>query len=270
MTALVLLASILATEGAPLAHAGTEDGLVGLLLTQPSREQWTASCRGRVSPDHALIVGGVSARSLRPSDARAQIEAQLAAIRSFTESEGRTLKLLERTRAVQENRNRRHVAAPDDEPPFVIVQWLEVQLDADAPIDGILDELLRLGLDRYGRADSWNPNDARPHFLVRYGFSDLEGELDRLHDSCRREAWQAWCERIGDGASCAAAYAAIAPHLETRSLSLSSRPIARATGGAAQVQLGFPWSPAQIDDLELIGLVPLELRGQIQLGLRNR
>ena len=41
-------------------------------------------------------------------------------------------------------------------------------------------------------------------------------------------------------------------------------------GGATQVQLSFPWSPAQIDDLELIGLVPLVLRGQIQLGLDSR
>jgi len=268
MTALILLASMLAT-GTPIIQAEANGGLVQLLLTQSLREQWTAACRGRVTPDRTLVVGGMSARALKPSDARDQIEAQLEAIRSFTQGKGGTLELLERTRAVQKARNQRH-GGPLDEPPFVVVQWLEIQLAPGAPVDDVLDQLLRMGLDRYGRADSWSPGDARHQYLVRYGFSDLQGDLDRVHESCRREAWQAWCERLGDVSSCAATYGAIADHVETRSLSLSSPPIARATGGSTQLQFGYPWSPAQIDGLELIGMVPIELRGQIQLSLESR
>ena len=170
---------------------------------------------------------------------------------------------------MQNARNQRHGGHPD-EPPFVVVQWLEIQLAPEAPVDDVLDGLLRMGLDRYGRADSWNPGDARPRYLVRYGFSDLQGDLDSVHESCRRQAWQAWCERVGDATGCTATYEAVTDHLETRSLSLSSPSIARATGRATQLQIGYPWSPAQIDGLELIGMAPLELRGQIQLGLASR
>lgn len=269
MTVLILLASLFGTESMPLVQAGSEEELVRLLLTQPLRDQWTASCRGRAVPDSAVIVGGISARSLKPSEARDQVETQLAAIRAFVEKEGGTIRLLERTRAVQNSRDRRH-GAPVDEPPFVVVQWFEVRLAAESPVDTVLDELLRMGLDRYGRAASWNPNDSRPQFLVRYGFTDLEGQLDQLHDNCRRQAWQSWCARIGNDESCTGAFGAIAPFLQTRSLNLSSPPIARATGGASALQLGYPWSPAQIDDVELIGQVPVELRGQIQLSLERR
>ena len=90
MTALILLASLLAAE-THLAQAEAEGGLVQLLLRQPLREQWTAACRGRVTPHRTLVVGGMSARALKPSDARDQIEAQLEAMRSFIAGKGGTL-----------------------------------------------------------------------------------------------------------------------------------------------------------------------------------
>lgn len=226
-------------------------------------------CAGEVRPDRAVIVGGVSAESLRPGEAREQIDRQVAEIRKLVTQQGGTLALGERVRAVRAvPKGRRE--SPAEPQPFLMVQRLEVALPTTVDVDQVLDGLLRLGLDRFGRSLRIEAADSSPRVVVRYRFSALRDALEEIHQECKARALRQWCEAstpAAELAGCPTAVAKLLPLVDTQALALQSQPVLSEQGGAAPLVFAYPWQPAQLAAVDLIGDVPLRLTGAIVVAL---
>ncbi len=230
----------------------------------------TAACGGEVRPDRVLIVGGLSVQSLKPLEARAQLERQLQPLEEYVTQQGGAVRRLERLRAVRELSNSGHERAPD-QLPFLLLQQLELEFPLEADIDAVLDRVLQFGLDRYGRSPQLGYQDDRPKVVVRYRFSDLAGTLNEIHRRCQMEAWQQWCLRgaAGEFEQCAEAGASLLELFITNALYLQSQPVLTEHGGSAPLSFNYPWAAGQVENVELLGDVVVRLSGTITLTLRG-
>lgn len=155
---------------------------------RPAYFQIGGSCSMEMSPDKAVIVGGVSSSALKPSDAAQQLDKQLGLMRSYAAEKHGELQLLERVRTLKNPPPGRE----DLEPPFQIVQRLQASFPADAPVDAILQKLIELGFDRFG--DNVLNNYNRRETVVRFHISNFEAKLNDLQQRCTADAWKQWCE----------------------------------------------------------------------------
>ncbi len=249
----------------------------------------SAPCEAELRADRAVIVGGLSASALKPTEARAALDRLVQAVGDFAESRGGALTLLERTRAVRAAP--RDPARPQAEAPFVTVQRLEVEIPAEADADSLLEGLLKLGLDQYGRELVLDPSaeafrSSRPaQAVVRYRVSRLRERVRQIHDRCRQEAIDVWCGSsvpFPEREACGSALGRLADRFTTQSFTLQSQPLPRPEGGVAPFTLSStvgwnPHGPARLDssgaftegrgEVELVGLVPLAMRGSITVVL---
>jgi hypothetical protein len=214
---------------APNPSVGDGHGWVARVVNQPL----SAACEAELAPDVAVIQGGVSATSLKPSEALAQLERQLGEIRKLASSHGGELHLLERVRAV---RPLSLGPVPDgrEARPFLIVQRLELTAPASVEIDAFLDGLLGLGLDQFGPDLRLDPgeqsHDSAPRILVRYRISRLRAELDAIQRRCRTAAFDGWCAAQAEPAERAACASALRARPRSPRSSRSSSPRASSCG----------------------------------------
>jgi hypothetical protein len=259
----------------PLIAAGAEVGPVSpegqdyAYIVGSLKQSITAPCSGEVKPDRAHIVGGITAESLKPAEAREEIERQLAEIQKYVSQQGGIVHVLERVRAVRGvPRDARNVRM--DQLPFVVIQRLEMEFPLGIDIDEMLERLLQLGLDRYGRNVRLNSQDTTPKVVVRYRFSDLTATLKGIHQQCKTQALQHWCEMSTPAAeheACTRALNRISRRFITQSLMLQSGPVLGEHGQSTLVQISYPWNEAQLSTIELVGDVPLRLHGSITVKL---
>lgn len=92
---IVLFALALAAPGGGVAEAG--DGWI----ERAAKQTLSAACEATLATDVAVIQGGVSATSLKPSDAASRIDRQLGEMRKLAAGHDASLLLLERVRAVR-------------------------------------------------------------------------------------------------------------------------------------------------------------------------
>src|SRR3989304_8743802 len=96
------------------------------------------------------MVGGVTAGSRKPAEARDQGDRQLGEIQKYASQGGGTVHVRERVRGVRGMpHDPRH--GKTDQLPFVLMQRLEVEFPLGVDIDETLARLLQLGLDQYAR-----------------------------------------------------------------------------------------------------------------------
>ncbi|MFQ5848105.1 MAG: SIMPL domain-containing protein [Candidatus Methylomirabilales bacterium] len=227
-----------------------------------------AECSADVKPDRAVIVGGITAESLKPAAAKAQIDRQLAEVQKYVSQRGGTVAVMERVRAVRGTpRDVRDVRR--DQLPFVVVQRVEMEFPVGVDIDETLGRVLQLGLDRYGKGIRLNVRDTSPRVVVRYRFSNLIATLKDIHRQCKARAVQRWCATntpAGEHRACTRALGKISDRFITKSLRLQSRPVLGAHGQTALVQISYPWNETQIQAIELVGDVALRLYGTIAVA----
>lgn len=279
-------ARVLLTLALAARHAGAAEGHGW--VARAVNQTLTAACDAELAPDVAAIQGGISASSLKPGEAAAQIERQLGEIKRLAASHGGALNLLERVRAV---RPTSLGPVPDGRgtQPFLMVQRLEVTAPATAPIDAALDGLLGLGLDQFGPDLRLDPDrqshDSAPQILVRYRISKLREKLETIQSRCRLAAFDGWCAAQAEDAeraACAAALRSVERRFVTQSFVLQSQPVLRGPGPPTPVVLpqgpiwqpdvGLrhelqPLTPPAAAELELLGNVTLRLTGSISLSL---
>ena len=153
----------------------------------------TITCTAELEPAKVLILGGVSASGLKPADVAAQLDRQMEAFERAVQNVHGILVRLERVRAITTNRASNEERAP----AFEMVQRVRVEFSADAPVDSILNQLLLIGLDRFG--DSLQSNSGRQTSMpVRYAFRDFSGDMQTFRDQCRAQAEKQFCEEHAD------------------------------------------------------------------------
>jgi hypothetical protein len=215
-------------------------------------------CAQEKAPDLAVIVGALTARTLKPTDAREQMDRQVEAVRARVSERGGQLQLGETIRAARSGAPEANSAS---DRPFVRVQRLEAAFATDAPIDDILEELLRLGLDRYGRELVLDGTDGRSHVVVRYRFRGLRQTLEALESACQADAWERWQRAIRPAGGRDVERTGC--RLRKLTFVVRSQPVLAEHGSAVPLELAEPWDTSRLDELELLGQVPLRLHGTL-------
>jgi len=256
LTLLLLLASVCA---APSARAQVMQGWAGMQVAQLS-----GSCSTEIGPDRAFIIGGVSSSAVQPEDAIAQLDKQMAAIRAYVADAHGHLELLERVRTLKNPSP--NPARPDNEPPFEVVQRLQADFPANAPIDAILQKFVELGLDRFGD-NMTNKFDQRREAVIRFRVSDFDAKMQAFQDACTADAWAHWCKTV-DASQCPSPKPPAT--LELLSFNVRSQEsLLRADGGGSVPwQFSFGRGQRAQQPQDLLGNVTVHLDGNILLNYR--
>jgi hypothetical protein len=222
----------------------------------------TAHCTAEVAPDVAVIVGALIARTLKPTEARSQLERQIEAVRSYVHERGGQLALGETVRAARSG------PPPDGQggdQPFIRVQRLEAVFSTQIAIDDVLEGLLQLGLEQFGRDVTLDGLDSRPRVVVRYRFRTLGSTLEALQRQCREATWRTWRQdEIGETVDQGSIVSPPAGcRLRSLAFAVRSQPVLSEHGGSVPLELQHPWAPAQVDGLEMLGHAPLRLQGTL-------
>jgi hypothetical protein len=255
---LVVLA--LATSGLVTAEAPAEAVAErqSAIYSRPNYFQISGTCAAEMSPDQAVIVGGVSSAALQPGDAINQLEKELGLMRSYLSEMHGELQMMERVRTLKNPQPGRE----DSDPPFQVVQRLQVKLPADAPVDAILQKLIELGLDRFG--DNVLNNYNRREAVIRFRMTDFDARLHDFQQRCTVDAWKQWCSTASANEKCGSP--AIPPELDLQVFSVRSKELLMRADGATAA---WQWSvtPAQRlpEPPDLLGNVTVHLEGNIVL-----
>lgn len=227
---------------------------------------FSGECNGEAHPDRVVIVGGISAQGLKPAIAKAQLDRQIEAVRQYVAGKQGRLVLLEVLRAAQ---SATRASAPEKTAtqPFILVQSLEVEFPLTQDVDAILERLLQLGLDRFGKQVSVEASSYGRNVMVYYRFSDLRSQLDRMLAACKQHLVEQWCQLAPGrkGVETCKATEHLDRSFATLSASFQSFPVLRDQGGRAQFYLSYPWQSAQLNQVEMIGNVPLVLSGPLTI-----
>lgn len=152
----------------------------------------TGDCEADLKPTIAVISGGVAVSALKPTEAVAQLEKQMALIRSYVQQNHGTLKELERVRMIHtEGMNN---GQPRD-PSFQLAQRLRAEFPVDAPVDDILEHLMELGMDRFG--ENMSLAEYRQSIpVVHFEIPHFEAQIKQVQQRCLAEAWKHWCDSL--------------------------------------------------------------------------
>jgi uncharacterized protein YggE len=227
--------------------------------------QLTGSCNAEVAPDRAFIIGGVASSAVQPEDAIAQLDKQLAAIRAYIEDNHGHLELMERVRTLKNPPQQSNRV--DTEPPFEVVQRLQADFPAAAPVDAILQKLIELGLDRFG--DNILNNYNRREAVIRFRVSDFDAKMQAMQDACTADAWARFC-KTAEPSDCTSR---IPPgNLDLLSFNVRSQESLLRPDGGPAVPWQFSYSRMQRSAApsDLLGVVTIHLDGNILLNYRTQ
>jgi hypothetical protein len=212
-----------------------------------------------MSPDKAVIVGGVSSAALKPSDAVDQLEKQLALMRTYVAEKHGELQMMERVRTLK---NPQQQGREDPEPPFQVVQRLEATFPPDSPVDAILQKLIELGMDRFGENVLNNYN--RREAVVRFRIRDFDKKIDDFQQRCMAEAWKEYC--AGPSAVKACVSQTPPANLEVQGFNAHSKEaLMRPDGGSVPWQFSVNRGQHSQDPPDMLGNVIVHLEGNIMM-----
>lgn len=228
----------------------------------PRYFQLSGACESEVRPDVAVIAGGVAVAGLKPTESTAELEKELQLIQAAVKENHGRLTLQERARTVKNpspNGN-------DLEPPFEVVQRLQAEFPADAPVDAILEKMISLGLDRFGD-NVLRANTSRREVVVRYRIANFDAKTGALQESCTLDAWKKRCAT--DAAKGLCDFKEPPEDLQLANFTVrSEESVLQPEGNPRRWQFTYSNAQHAADPPELLGNIPLHLTGTILLNYR--
>lgn len=270
-TALALALAAAACAGATEPVVSQDETARALVVRQNRPILYlNGSCRGEARPDRVVIFGAMTAEAVKPLDAQEKLERQLAELTKYVNEQNGQVHLLERVRAARTMRERSGRSSRAETLPFLALQRLEAEFPATVAVDTVFERMLYFGLDRFGSNIRVDRVDRKRRVAVRYRFSALLPELDRLHDQCRADAITRWCAEEGaDRPVCALPAEERDARVKTRSLNLRTQQLMNERGGVTRFHLNYPWSSEQMARIEPVGDLAVEFQGTIQLQIAD-
>jgi len=170
---------------------------------QPVRQSSVRlQCTFAIKPDQLVIAGGVSAQSVAPSQAAQQIDQRMDKIQRYLLTQKARLVPLDRLRAARNVRPDTASARAGDTLPFMQLQRFEALLPVDVPVDAVLEQLFKLGMDRYGEAVSLDGYQSEQFSsMTLYRFNNAGQQLASQLKACRDRQISSHC---GARAECSA------------------------------------------------------------------
>jgi len=255
----VLTVAILGSMAFTSAVARQAMGQEGSFYPRPAYFPISGTCSVEMSPDRAVILGGVSSSALKPSDAVEQLDKQLALMRSYVAEKHGELQLMERVRTLKNPQPGRE----DPEPPFQLIQRLQASFPADAAVDSILQKLIELGFDRFG--DNVLNNYNRRETVVRFRISNFDAKLNDLQQRCTADAWKQWCEPANAIRACPSQTPP--PTLELQAFNVHSKEaLMRPEGPSVPWQVSVNRMQRSPEPPDLLGDVTVHLEATISLS----
>ena len=234
----------------------------------PMIHRIVGDCTGEARPDRVVIAGAMTAEGLKPAEAQAQLDRQLGELKSYVDAEGGRLELLERVRAAGATGGPSH--SRYQTLPFLAMQRLEIEFPASIAVDDAFERVVSLGLDRFGSNIRVDRVNRRRNVAVRYRFSALRDDLDRIVAQCRVEATARWCANEGGNRPvCALPEQERESRVKTQSLSLRTQRLLNEHGGVSNFHLNYPWRTAQVARIEPVGNIAVQFSGTIQLQIAD-
>jgi hypothetical protein len=233
--------------------------------TYPSRVITIAGdCEAELRPDKAVVSGGIAVSAIKPSSAADQLDRQMKLIREYVPQNRGKLAELERVRMIHTEGS---VNGQPRDPSFQLAQRIRAEFPADAPIDGILEHLMELGLDRFGD-NMWSAESRQSIVVIRYEIEHFDEQLKEIRDRCTTEAWKRWC--VSSGAQSLSCKSGDLPEsLQLQTLILrSTEKVMRGEGPTDyyRISISTYQSGQQTSPPELLGNLPLHLVGNIILN----
>jgi hypothetical protein len=252
---------------APLRRAAQEPASPGAIPVERQFRgtrffQISGACSLEVRPDEAVIAGGVAVAGLKPTEATAELDKQLELIGTTVgENHGR-LTFLERARTIKNP----SPSGNDREPPFEVVQRLQAEFPADAPVDAILEKLISMGLDRFGE-NVLRANTSRREVVVRYRITNFDARVAALEENCTLAAWKNWCATDAAKGLCDSN----SPPEDIQLVNLNVRSeenVLQPEANPRRWQATYSPGQRTVDPPELLGNIPLHLNATILLNYR--
>lgn len=173
---------------APNALSDVPTALVTARATGDFR---TLNCADVIKPDRLIISGGISTESIRPKQASDKLEQQLVVIRTYVKSKNGILHEKELLRAARNPERERDGVS---KLPFMQMLRFEAEFPTTVDVDEILERLLKLGMDRYGKEASLDGYVNQSYkVLTGYRFSDVHELAQSVRARCVKKIMQDIC-----------------------------------------------------------------------------
>lgn len=273
----VLMFSVLS----PVSRAAEVDPSGYLSRLMGNRISITGQCTVTVKPDAASITVGLDGEGDTPEEARVAMDGLRAKIRALASAQRGQVKEQEMIRMM---RSGDPLPVPAVQPgmpammpvpaagkTFVFSQRLDMEFPLSADVDAILLGLNKAGVKRIGRqamTAGYYGRHLPPQPVVFYGFREPEKMAEHAHQQCRVQAVEKWCQTQAPAdrqGECVGELKRVLDRLTTQNMSL--RPMAAMAGypGAGTFYLNYPFQPAMMQQMALLGREPIELTGSIYL-----
>lgn len=273
----VLVSSVLS----PVSRAAEVDPGGYLSRLMGNRISITGLCTVTFKPDLASITVGLDGEGETPAEARSAMDDLRGKIRALAAQHRGQVKEQEMIRmmrsgdplpvpAVQPGMSAM-MPVPAAGKTFVFSQRLDMEFPLSVDVDAVLLGLNKAGVKRIGRGAmtvGYYGRHMPPQPVVFYGFREPEKMAERAHQQCRVQAVEKWCQTQAPAdrqGECVGELRRALGRLTTQNMSL--RPVAATTGypGVGMFYLNYPFQPAMMQQLAVLGREPVELTGSIHL-----
>lgn len=216
-------------------------------------------CEGVISPDQVVIPAGLSVESNNPIQGRDDLQNQMEEIQGLVKAKGGSVVVLEKVRLIRKldhPSNRKH----NQKLPYLILQRLELVFPTTVDIDEVLERLLELGVDRFGKTISPQRTNSNHQVVVYYRFSNLVELLNGVRTACTAKAVMKWCQHDSNEfplPECLETGTDLETQFTTLSFQLMSQPVMVQGYRSNPLNFSYPWQPKKLNKVELFGNVSL-------------
>lgn len=223
------------------------------------------TCNFNVTPDKALIIGGISAQSLNIADASKQLDSVINDVLVMVEKHKGKYIALERLRSVEQKKCKKS-NCNERTKLFHVMQRFELEFPLKTDVDKVLEQLIEVGMNQFGRNFNLYSGSKQRQILVRYRFSDNHIQPATIKSSCVKQSINQWC--IDTGIPQGHRWCKVkdrAQYFQIQSMSLKSQPVIQENGNSRAIQLYYSNGTLAVPDIELMGDVELKLKGKVKL-----
>ncbi len=265
----------------PISRAAEVDPSGYLSRLMGNRISINGQCTVTVKPDLASITVGLDGEGDTPDEARRAMDDVRGKIRALASGHRGQVKEQELIRLMRSGDPLPVPAATPGMPvmppapaagkTFVFSQRLDLEFPLSADVDAILLGLNKAGVKRVGRSAmmvGYYGRHMPPQPVVFYGFREPEKMAERAHQQCRVQAVEKWCQTQAPAdrqGECVGELRRVLDRLGTQNMSLRSVAATSGYPGAGMLYLNYPFQPAMMQQMVLLGREPVELTGTIYL-----
>ena len=258
---MITITSLLAT-GPVSGHQLSSNNDIAVMYQRPNNNIYVnGSCDVKLSPNKAVITGGISSQGTSIQEASYALEETLKVLRKLVKNHKGQYVPLERIHAFEDKQKHQQL----EESVFYLLQRLELEFPVTVDIDSVLVQIIDAGMNKFGSNINLY-NKQQKQIITRYRFSEKQVQPQAIQSQCIEQALDQWCQYEGVPQGhlwCEAKDRA--KYFQVQNINLKSQSVLQEHGNSRQLSLHFSRGSHNVPELELMGNLELRLRGNVQL-----